>query len=220
MIKTYKYLLTGVFALGLLFLLIAPVYAVDCPAGSTCIDDPFNKLNITSPGGVVTKAFQGFAAVIASLAIAFTVFSGFKLVIASNEESIKSAKASLTWAVGGFIIALLAFTLVAGTAKFLGFDPGRIGENSIVNPINIGDPINSGNFVSVVNFVMINFLGLLGLATILMIIYYGYKYLTAAGNDEAITSAKSGLKWAVLGFVVSLLAYTIIAGVRQYLLAG
>lgn len=183
------------------------------------LKNPLGFLGIKTPGELVVRAFAGFASLMAAVAIAFTVFSGFKLIIASNEEAINSAKESLKWALGGFIVAISSFTLISATAKFLGFTLSNIGigEDRIRNPINIGGELKSGSFLDVMNYVMINFLGLIGFATTLMIIYYGYRYITSAGNEEAIEKAKSGLKWSILGLIVTLLAYTIIYSIQKYL---
>ncbi len=179
--------------------------------------NPLAWLGVSTPGELVVRAFQGFAAIIAAIAIAFTVFSGVKMILATNEEAIESARKSLTWAVGGFIVSLLSFTLIAATAKFLGFTPSPPGADKIQNPIT--GPTEPGSFVSVMYFVMRNFLGILGFAAILMIIYYGYKYITSAGNEEAVESAKKGLKWAIAGFIVTILAFTIINLIRTILLS-
>ena len=232
----------------ILVLLTLPVLAMAeedyCPdtpqKDDVCIDNPLGGKfittendGITSPEGLVVAQFRNFIAIMGILAIAFTVFSGFKLVVASNEEAISEAKTSLTWSVGGFVVSLLAFTIVSGFANIVGFDPGSREQDIIKNPNGptkqvggrIGHPVscggvtvNPGDFISVVTFVMTNFLGIVGVATVLMIIYYGFRYATAAGNDETLEQAKSGLKWSISGFAVTLLAYTIIESVRYYLL--
>lgn len=192
--------------------------------GSAELNNPlkFGNVEFKEPSEIVRKGFQGFAGVIGIVAIAFIVFSGFKLVIATEEEAINSAKQSLTWAVGGFVVALLAFTLISSTANLIGFDPGRIpiGEDRLQNPVPGKGGVAGADFFEVLGNLMINVLGLLGFATTLMIIYYGYRYITAAGNEESIEKAKTGLKWAIVGFVVSLLAFTIVSVIRQNLVFG
>lgn len=188
----------------------------------------FGDIKFSEPGQIVKKTVQGFAGIIGLVAIAFTIFNGFKLVIAGSfapgkDQKRNEAKEGLLWSVGGFIVALLAFTLVSSTANFLGFEPSRVPtgdhNDTLVNPIP--SPENGGaagaGFLDVLGRLMTNFLGLLGFATTLVIIYYGYRYLTAAGNEEAITQAKDGLKWAIIGLAVTLLAFTIITAIRQYL---
>lgn len=179
---------------------------------------------ISSPGELVAVAFGGFAALIAGIAIAFTVFSGFKLVIASSEEAIKKAQESLKWSVLGFMFSLLSFTLVSAVAGFLGFQPGMVQmeKDELINPISIagGSPTTSREFMGALNNVMVNFLGIVAFATTLMIIYYGYRYLTSAGSEQAVEKAKAGLKWAFLGFVITILAFTIISTVRRLFVFG
>lgn len=170
-------------------------------------------IELKTPEEVVVAAIAGFAAILAFVAIAFTVFSGFKLIIATNEDAIKSARTSLTWAVGGFIVAFLSFTIVASAANFLGFRRDLVvDQDQIQNPIR--GPVEPGSFVSVMYFIMSNFLGIIGVATILMIVYYGYMYITSSGNEEAVEKAKTGLKWSLLGFVITILAYTIVNAVQ------
>ncbi len=190
-----------------------------------------NPLPYNEPGEIVKWVFAGFAGIIGLIAMAFIVFSGFKLVVATEEEAINTAKQSLTWAVGGFIVALLSFTLVASTANILGFEPSRVPTSgTLVNPVTGTCTINGQRvacpgpqgpgFLDVLGDLMVNFLGLLGFATVLMIIYYGYRYITSSGNEEAIEKAKVGLRWAITGFIVSLLAFTIVTAIRQYLVFG
>lgn len=189
------------------------------PQGSKCLPNPLGFLGVNSPAELVARVFQGFAGIIGVVAIAFTVFSGFRLVIATNEESISTAKTSLSWSVGGFIIALLSFTIISGVADLIGFEPGQVGVGTDTLRSPLLGPTEPDDFLAVLNFLMINVLGLIGFATILMIIYYGYRYITSAGNEEVIEQAKSGLKWAIIGLVITLLSFTIITVIRQNLLA-
>ena len=194
----------------------------ECPPGTkegtVCLKNPLDSIGVTSPGELVAVFMQGFAGIFGIYAVAFLVFSGFKLVIASNEEAIKSARESITWAVGGLVAALLSFSIISGAGKILGFEPSLINENRIGNVLK--GPADPYNLASVTQYIMINFLGLVGFATTLMIIYYGYRYLTSAGSEEQIEQAKSGLKWALVGLAVVLLAFTIVTAIRQLLLVG
>lgn len=185
------------------------------PEGTVCLKNPLGFINVDQPRRLVEVAAGSFAAIIGAVAIAFIVFNAFKLVVASNEESITEAKEGLKWSVGGFLVAILSFTVISSVANLIGFNPAAVSEDQteLRNPIFLTSG-NPNSFIDVMNFIMVNFLGLIGLATILMIIYYGYRYITSAGNEEAVTKAKEGLKWAITGFILALLAFTIIAGVR------
>lgn len=52
-------------------------------------------------------------------------------------------------------------------------------------------------------------LTLLGIVTVVLIIYSGFRWMTAAGNEEQITEAKGILKAAVIGAAIILFSYTI-----------
>ena len=208
-----KFIFTILFLELLLVLIfvLTPSFAgaQNCPPGATCLKPP---TEITSVQGLVVTAIQWILGLLATIAIVYTVVAGFRLIIATNEEAVKTAKESLTWAVGGFIVSLLAFTLVAGTAKLLGFISPSSTSKTLTPSVGTDD------FLTLLKTALQNFLLLLGVATILMIIYHGYRYLTSAGNEEAIEGAKSGLKWAIAGFIVVILSYSIINLVNTYLL--
>lgn len=206
-----------------LLLILTLVFAAE-PVLAATVDlvNPLEWIGVKEPGELVLVSFKAFAGLIGTIAIAFIVFNGFKLVIAGSvepgkDQKINAAKRGLLWSVGGFMVAILSFTLISGVAKFLGFDPSRVGTDTIKNPVNIGSETKSGDFIEVLKFVMTNFLGILGFAAIAVIIYYGYMYITSAGNEEATKRAKEGLKWALVGFVVTILAYTIISAIQKLL---
>jgi uncharacterized membrane protein YjfL (UPF0719 family) len=202
------------------FLVLVFLFGDQMAQAATNLDNPLNFISVNDPAGLITKVIAGFALLIGTIAIAFSVFSGFKIVIATSEEGLETAKRSLTWSVGGFVVALLTYTIVSGVAKFLGFQqPSTAPTNTLQNPVNIGGAGNSASFIDVLVFVMTSFLGILGFATILMIVYYGYRYVTSAGNEEAVEKAKSGLRWSVIGFAASILAYTIIGSVQKFLIS-
>lgn len=52
-------------------------------------------------------------------------------------------------------------------------------------------------------------LGLLGIITIVLILYAGFKWMTSQGNEEEISSAQKIIKAAVLGLIIILSAYSI-----------
>lgn len=52
-------------------------------------------------------------------------------------------------------------------------------------------------------------LGILGIVSVVIIIYAGMRWMTSGGNDEAIGSAQKTLLAAVIGLVIILLAYSI-----------
>lgn len=61
----------------------------------------------------------------------------------------------------------------------------------------IGDVINTILFIA-------------GILSVIMIIYGGIRYTTSAGDSSKITTAKNTLMYAIVGLVVSILAYAIV----------
>lgn len=59
-----------------------------------------------------------------------------------------------------------------------------------------------GNIISV-------FLGLLGSIFVILIVYGGYIWMTAAGNEEKVTRAQQIIKSAVIGIIVLVAVYAI-----------
>ena len=192
------------------------------PAGTVCIDNPLAPIGVNSPAQLVMRVIQLFSGIIGTAAVMFMVFGAFKLIIATDEESIKSARESITWSVGGFVVALLAFTTISGAGVLLGFDPGIVGDNLNQDRIDspLSGPADPRSFLSIVNFVMVNILALIAVVTLLMIVYYGYRYITAAGNEESIEKAKTGLKWSIIGLVIAMMSYAVISIVQRLLFFG
>jgi cytochrome b len=54
------------------------------------------------------------------------------------------------------------------------------------------------------------FLAFLGLVCVILLIYAGVLYITAAGNDENITKAKGIMKNTMIGVIIILLAFAVV----------
>lgn len=52
-------------------------------------------------------------------------------------------------------------------------------------------------------------LGVLGIVTTVIILYAGFKWMTAGGNEEDVTTAKKILSSAVIGLLIIMSAYSI-----------
>ncbi|MCF7845720.1 MAG: hypothetical protein K9L85_00605 [Candidatus Peribacteraceae bacterium] len=54
------------------------------------------------------------------------------------------------------------------------------------------------------------FLGFLALIAMIILIFAGFMYITAAGNDEQAKKAKNTIMWVVVGIIVILIAYALV----------
>lgn len=64
------------------------------------------------------------------------------------------------------------------------------------------------------------FLGFLGIVAVIMVIYGGVLYVTAAGNQESIDKGKKIIMYAVIGIVIILLAFALVNTLLSGLGAG
>ncbi len=100
-----------------------------------------------------------------------------------------------------FFATLLSFVLVPHkTFAGLAFDnPGLLG--------GLGLP-DAKLDNTVINFISWA-LGFFGLISMIMIIYGGFRYLTAAGSEENVDKAKDIIRQAIIGMVIVILSYSL-----------
>jgi len=73
-----------------------------------------------------------------------------------------------------------------------------------------GTPVlEKGDLVAIIFRLIQYLLAFLGVVAIMVILYGGYTWMTAAGNDEKVGKAKKILIAGVIGMVIILLAYAI-----------
>lgn len=60
-----------------------------------------------------------------------------------------------------------------------------------------------------IKIVISAFLGLLGIIFLVLIIYAGFNWMTAQGDEEKVTLAKNTLTRAVIGLIIIIAAYSI-----------
>ncbi len=61
------------------------------------------------------------------------------------------------------------------------------------------------------------FLAGLAIWAVIAIIFAGFRMVISAGNEEAITQAKKAITWAILGLVIALLSFSMVAIVQNIL---
>lgn len=61
----------------------------------------------------------------------------------------------------------------------------------------------------VISAVIRGFLGLLGIIFIVLMVYAGYIWMTAAGNEDDIKKSKNLIKAAIIGLIIIIAAYSL-----------
>lgn len=80
----------------------------------------------------------------------------------------------------------------------------------LVNPLTGSDKTESGNIPAIIGRIIRAVLGIVGSLALLVFIYGGLIWMTAAGNEERITQGKNTLIWAVLGLIVIFTSYVVL----------
>lgn len=65
-------------------------------------------------------------------------------------------------------------------------------------------------YMEVLQMVLEILLSFAGAVSVLAIVYSGIQYLTSGGNEQAAKDARANLQYAIIGVIVTLLAYTIV----------
>jgi hypothetical protein len=103
-----------------------------------------------------------------------------------------------------FLVLLLApATLVKAEDDPFGIGSGENGLNGLNGLDNSLDPRTSA--ISIINLV----LSFLGLVAVVIILIGGFKWMTAGGSEEKVSSARKLLVSGLIGLVIILLAWGI-----------
>lgn len=85
-------------------------------------------------------------------------------------------------------------------------------NNTITGPADImlaNSGLSSFSLGTVIAFVIQAALSLLGIIFLVIIVFAGYRWMTAAGNEEAIKKSQEAIKRAIIGLIIVLMAYAI-----------
>jgi len=121
-------------------------------------------------------------------------------------------KISLLLASVLFSLFFSNFVLAAGTVGSQQVLTGTAAEElnrqdtAFLEAAGLGTKISLGEMIS---YVIKLVLSLLGIIFVILIIYAGFTWMTAAGNDEKISSAKKTIISATIGLAIVLAAYAI-----------
>ncbi len=82
-------------------------------------------------------------------------------------------------------------------------------NSTIVSNLNTTAGLKDTGPVDITINIIAVFLGFLAIIALCLIVYAGFRWMTAGGNDDQIKEAKGMIKAAVLGIAVILASYSI-----------
>jgi len=109
---------------------------------------------------------------------------------------------------------LMVLALMTGALALVGAFPEIAGAafiNTTDNPGNVSDATGGSGDIRDLALRIVNFfLGFLGVVAVIMVIYGGVTYVTAAGKDDAIGNAKKIITYALIGIVIILISFAVV----------
>jgi len=113
---------------------------------------------------------------------------------------------------------LFAGRAMATTKSIAGSDdPVRLGVQ-YARPNGVPTELfgNTGIFTQITNTI----LAAVGLIAVIMLIFGGLRYIISGGDQKKVTDAKNTILYAIVGLIISLLAYAIVDFVLDALSGG
>ena len=120
--------------------------------------------------------------------------------------------------VNGLIGAAMAATIVLPMAALA---QGNVTAEEIL-PLAVGTTIGTGTAdirLTIANIIR-TAMSLLGISAVLIILYGGFKWMTAAGNEDNVTKAKQIITAGIIGLIIILTAYAIASFVISSLITA
>lgn len=118
----------------------------------------------------------------------------------------------------GLISAAMAATMVL---PMVALAQGSITSNELL-PSNIAGELgtSSQDLRITIARIIRTAMSLLGIIAVLIVLYGGFKWMTAAGSDEAVGEAKKIITAGIIGLIIILTAYAIASFVINSLVAA
>ncbi len=86
-------------------------------------------------------------------------------------------------------------------------------STQLCNPVSGANDLNS-LILKILTYV----LGLVGTVAVVVIVIAGFRMVASQGNESQVKAARSTITWAIIGLIVSFLAYSIVAVIQNALI--
>lgn len=152
--------------------------------------------------GKILDALQG---IIVTLSLVFIVIGAVLYIVSAGDEGrIKTAKAAITASMIGLAIGIAAPSFLKEISGILGWTSTSTAVTAAPTLLQI--------IRNVLNFL----LSLVGVLAIIMLVWGGIMYLTSAGDEKRADTAKSIVKWAIIGIAVALASLVLVTQVAKF----
>ncbi|MFH0820688.1 MAG: hypothetical protein V1908_02830 [Candidatus Peregrinibacteria bacterium] len=198
-----RHLIFAVIGLGIILLIEAVINAIFGAPGVTKTVTMFDLEFSDEILGVVAylKSLLGI------LAVAMMVLSGVQLAFAfGEEEKMKKQRRAVLWVVVGMVLIMVDKVVVDNIfGSSVNLLPGNPNAPSAITTGNVANVITL--LANIAKFA----LGFMGLAAFGALIYGGALFIANYSDEETVGKAQKIIKSAVIGIVIILSAYAVIA---------
>lgn len=162
-----------------------------------------NPLSYNTVDGILGSLLNSLRGIIVVIAMVFLVVGALLYIFSAGDEGrMKTAKGAIYAAVIGLAIGIAAPSFLKEIYTIMGAT-----EN----------PVSSAPSLATIALNVLNFLlSIVGVAAIIMLAAAGIAYMTAAGNEGQIETAKKMTKWSIVGIAVALGALVIVKQVASF----
>ena len=158
-----------------------------------------NPLEYDTVEDVLYSLLNTLQGIIVVISIIFIIIGAILYITsAGNEKNMTLAKGAITAAVIGLAIGIAAPSFLREISDILGWVPDDVQVSGALTLAEIA--LNTLNFL----------LSVVGVLAIIMLVWGGIMYLTAAGNEKRIDTAKSIVTWSIVGIAIALAAMVIV----------
>ena len=165
-----------------------------------------NPLSYNTVDGILGALLIHLRGIIVVIAMVFLVVGALLYIFSAGDDGrMKTAKGAIYAAVIGLAIGIAAPSFLKEIYDILGRSTA---EETL---------INSAPSLATIALKVLNFLlSIVGVAAIIMLAAAGIAYMTAAGNEGQIETAKKMTKWSIVGIAVALGALVIVKQVASF----
>lgn len=192
---------------------IAPTAGDQCGPSSSTLCSPVQVPGVDTVPDFLKYVMTFVGGLIGFIAIATIVYGGIRMITANgNDKVITDAKNVIVYTIVGFGASVLAYAGVLSILTFLGVKSTRPED-----PNTVFNPFGNLSLQTFAASILANIIKISGLIALVMLIWYGFRYLTARGDEGQTKKAKTGILWTLVGLVVIISAYIIVSATANLL---
>lgn len=146
--------------------------------------------------------------IIVTLSLVVIAYGSVLYVISAGGDQIKTAKNAITSALVGLAIGIAAPSFLKEIAAILGWGTS---DTRLANALSLTQIATN-----VLNFL----LGILGILSLIMLVYGAGMYLTSAGDSGQVETGKKIFKYALLGVFLAMASLVLVTQVAKLFVAA